>query len=160
MINGGTTPTPRETADAFTAAYNAHDLSATTALYRPDVVLVAPDEELKGREQVGEYLRAFAQAFPDGDVEVIARIDSGDSTVDEWVFHGTHTGFLLTSDGETLPPTGARVSVRGVDIQTHQSGGIAIHRRYFDRVQFLTQLGLMPGPRGPARPSATTGALP
>jgi uncharacterized protein (TIGR02246 family) len=158
--NSAAKPAPRETTDAFTAAYNAHDLSVATGLYRPDVVFVAPDDELKGREQVGEYLRAFLEAFPDGMVEVLARHDSGDSTIDEWVFHGTHTGPLPTPTGETIPPTGARVSVRGVDIQTHESGGIAAHHTYFDQVQFLTQLGLLPGPRDTAPPSPITGGLP
>jgi hypothetical protein len=53
-------------------------------------------------------------------------------------------GPLATPTGETLPPTGRRVSVRGVDVQTHLGGGVARHHIYFDQVEFLAQLGLMP----------------
>ena len=138
-------PSPREKADAGLAAFNAHDLSALAALYRPDVVLVTPDAgELKGREQAAEYQRGFIQGFPDGKAEVFAKHDSGDTTIDEWVFHGTNTGALPLPDGATLPPTGRRVSVRGIDVITHKRDGVASHRMYFDQVELLTQLGLMP----------------
>jgi uncharacterized protein (TIGR02246 family) len=137
-------PSPRERADSSTAAYNAGDLTLLAGFYLPEALFVAPDAELKGREQVAEYFRAFLEAFPDGYAEVVSRHDAGATTIDEWVFHGTHTGPLPTPTGETIPPTGARVSVRGVDIQTHRNGGVARHHTYFDQVQFLTQLGLMP----------------
>ena len=137
--------TPREMTDAFTRAYNAHQLSEATAFYRPDVVLVTPDAgKLKGREEAAEYLRTFLQAFPDGRVEVAARHDAGDSTVDEWIFHGTHTGPLPTPAGEPLPPTGRRVAVRGVDVGTYAGGAIATHCMYFDQLQLLSALGLAP----------------
>lgn len=137
-------PSPRERAEASTNAFNAHDLETVAGFYLPDVVLVAPDAELKGREEVSEYFRAFLDAFPDGQVEVTARHDAGDSTIDEWIFHGTHTGPLPTPSGATVPPTGRRVSVRGVDLQTHRNGGVARHHTYFDQFQLLGQLGLMP----------------
>jgi uncharacterized protein (TIGR02246 family) len=90
--------TPRELTDAITATYNAHQLSKLAEFFRPDIVLVAPDAgELKGREQVAEYHRAFLQAFPDAKVEVMAKHNSGDTTIDEWIFHGTHTGPLSQS---------------------------------------------------------------
>lgn len=137
--------TPRETADAGSNAFNAHDLKALAALYRPDAVLVTPDAgELKGREQAAEYQRGFMQAFPDGRAEVVAKHDAGDVTIDQWIFSGTNSGPLATPTGEVIQPTGRRVSVRGIDVQTHVGGGVATHHIYFDQVEFLTQLGLMP----------------
>jgi len=138
-------PTPRQTADAATAAFNAHDVSAVAALYHPDVVLVTPDAgELKGREQAAEYQRAFMQGFPDGKVETVAMHDAGNTTIDEWVFHGTNTGALPLPSGETLPATRKRISLRGIDVAVHKGSAIAAHRVYFDQVELLTQLGLMP----------------
>lgn len=137
--------TPRETTDAFTRAYNAHQLPEATALYRPDVVLVTPDAgKLKGREEAAEYLRGFLQAFPDARVEVAVKHDSGDTTIDEWIFHGTHTGPLPTPTGEPLGPTGKRVAIRGVDVVTSAGGAIATHRMYFDQLELLSALGLAP----------------
>jgi hypothetical protein len=137
--------TPREISDAFTKAYNAHQPTQAAAYYRPDVVLVTPDAgKLKGREEAAEYLRGFLAGFPDARVEVVVKHDAGDTTIDEWIFHGTHTGPLPTLNGEPLAPTGKRVSVRGVDVVTYASGAIATHRMYFDQLEFLTALGLVP----------------
>ena len=143
---GKHTWSPRGAADAGLEAFNARDLETLAGLYRPDVVLVTPDAgELKGREQAAEYHRGFMQAFPDGTTEVVAKHDAGIVTIDEWIFRGTNSGPLSTASGEVLPPTGRRVSVRGVDIQTHGAGSVSAHHIYFDQVEFLTQLGLMPG---------------
>jgi uncharacterized protein (TIGR02246 family) len=140
-----TMPTPRELTDAITTAYNAHQTSRLAEFFRPDIVLVAPDAgELKGREQVAEYHRAFLEAFPDAKVEVVSKHDCGQTTIDEWIFHGTHTGPLSLPGGDTIPATGKRVSVRGVDVVSYAGGAIASHHAYFDQVQFLTALGLMP----------------
>jgi ketosteroid isomerase-like protein len=141
----GSMPTPRELTDAITTAYNAHQLFRLAEFFRPDIVLVVPDAgELKGRQQVAEYHRAFLQAFPDAKIEVEAKHDSGDTTIDEWTFHGTHTGPLSLPSGETIPPTGKHVSVRGVDVVSYAGGAVASHHAYFDQLQFLTALGLMP----------------
>jgi hypothetical protein len=138
-------PTPRELTDAITTAYNAHQLSRLVQFFRPDIVLITPDVgELKGREQAAEYHRNFLEAFPDATVEVVAKHDAGDTTIDEWIFHGTHTGPLPLPSGETLPATGKRVAVRGVDVVSYAGGAVATHHAYFDQAQLLTALGLMP----------------
>jgi hypothetical protein len=51
---------------------------------------------------------------------------------------------LLVPSGEAIPATGKRVSVRGVDVVSYSGGAVARHHMYFDQVQFLTALGLMP----------------
>src|SRR5688572_30840092 len=100
---------PREMSEAFTAAFNAHDLKKAAELYRPDVVFTSPDAgELKGREQVLEYFRIFLQAFPDTRIEVLAKHEAGETIIDEWIYRGTHTGPLVLPSGETIPATGKR----------------------------------------------------
>ena len=141
--------TPRELTNAITTAYNAHELSKVVQFFKPDIVLMTPDAgALRGREQATEYHRTFLQAFPDAKVEVVAKHDAGDTTIDEWIFHGTHTGPLALPSGETIPATGKRVSVRGVDVVSYAGGGVATYHAYFDQVQFLTALGLMPVAQG------------
>ena len=137
---------PRETADAFTAALNAADFDKAAAFYAPDVVFVAPDAgELTGREQAGEHHRAFFQAFEGATVEIVGAHDAGNVTIDEWVFRGTHTAPLATPTGEEVPPTGRSIELHGADVQVHRDGAVTHHRLYFDQVELLRGLGLMPG---------------
>jgi ADP-ribosyl-[dinitrogen reductase] hydrolase len=59
-------------------------------------------------------------------------------------FVGTHTAPLPTPTGEDIPATGKPVRVRACDIATVQNGVITSHRFYFDQMEFLGQLGLLP----------------
>lgn len=137
--------TSRETVLAAFDAWNAHDLPKVAGFYRPDVVLVTPDiGEVKGREQAIEWNRAFMEAFPDAKMEIPASYDSGDTAIVEWVFRGTNTGPLPLPSGETLPATGKRVTVRGIDVSTLEGGSVVSQRSYYDQVELMTQLGLMP----------------
>ena len=138
--------TPREAADGFGDAYNAHDLAKMRDYLRPDVLFVVPDAgELKGPDQVLGYMKAYFNAFPDAKLEPVASYDVGHTTIDEWIFRGTHTGPLVLPNGETIAPTGRRVSVPGIDIETFDDEGLLLgDRAYFDQLDFLIQLGLMP----------------
>jgi ketosteroid isomerase-like protein len=138
--------TATEIARAAIAAWNAHDLSRVAQFYRPDIVMVSADAgELKGREQASERDRVFMEAFPDGEMEISASYDSGDTAIVEWLFHGTNTGPLQLPSGEGLSATGKRVSVRGADVVTFEGGAAVKLHSYYDQVELLTQLGLMPG---------------
>jgi ketosteroid isomerase-like protein len=138
--------TPRETARAAIAAWNARDLAKLAVFYRPDIVLVNPDAgELKGREQAIERDRVFMEAFPNAEMEIAASYESGDMAILEWVFAGTNTGPLPLPSGETFPATGKRVSVRGADVARVQGGALVSVHSYYDQVELMTQLGLMPG---------------
>jgi hypothetical protein len=139
--------TPRERASGFGDAYNAHDLEAMRGYLRSDVVFIVPDAgELKGPDQVLEYMQGFFNAFPDAKLESVAGYEAGHTTIDEWIFRGTLTGPLTLPTGETITPTGKRISVPGIDIETWDEDGWLIgDRAYFDQLEFLTQLGLVPG---------------
>jgi hypothetical protein len=51
---------------------------------------------------------------------------------------------LSTLSGETIPATGKQINVRSCDVATVDSGVITQHRIYFDQMEFLEQLGLLP----------------
>jgi hypothetical protein len=52
---------------------------------------------------------------------------------------------LSLPNGETVPPTGKRVSVPGMDIETWDDEGLLIgDRAYFDQLELLARLGLVP----------------
>jgi steroid delta-isomerase-like uncharacterized protein len=141
--------TALEIAQAAITAWNAHDLSSVAGYYRPDVTLVSPDGgEQRGHDQAAQRDEAFMQAFPDFTQEVRASYEAADTAIIEWVFSGTNTGPLPLPGGATLPATGKRVSVRGADFVTVADGAVASLRSYYDQVELLTQLGLMPEPPG------------
>jgi ketosteroid isomerase-like protein len=136
----------RQTIDRMTACMVAHDKDGLGAMYAPDAVITTPDEgEIKGREHIVRYLGTFMDAFPDDlQWEPLAQYESGDAGIDEGWVVGTNTGPLVGPTGETVPPTGKRVRVRSVDIATVSGGLIVRHNFYFDQMELLGQLGLLP----------------
>ena len=64
--------------------------------------------------------------------------------IDEGIIVGTHTGPLNLPTGESLPPSGREVRVRSCDVARVENGEITSHHFYFDQMEFLGQLGLLP----------------
>ena len=114
----------RRVMDAMTDATLQSDLEAAADLYAPDAVIVTPDQgELRGREQIVEYLKEINDAFPDNSYESAYKHESGDTAIDEGYFVGTNTAPLSLPTGESAPATGKAVRVRVCDIATVQDGG-------------------------------------
>ena len=59
-----------------------------------------------------DAVHAERKAFPDLRISVQQMVAEGDKVAVLWTFQGTHTGFGYGG----LPPTGARVEVRGITI--------------------------------------------
>jgi ketosteroid isomerase-like protein len=135
----------RMVADRLTEAMFKGDWTTVEQLYAPDAVAVTPDQgELKGRGEIIQYLKSFVDSMPDGKYSKEHGHESGNTAIDEGFVDGTNTGPLPLPTGETLPPTGKRIHVRGCDIMTVENGMVSSHRFYFDQMEFLGQLGLLP----------------
>ncbi|EDY60816.2 conserved hypothetical protein [Streptomyces sviceus ATCC 29083] len=131
--------------DRLTEAVTHPDLKVIADLYAQDAVAVTPDEgEIRGRDDIVEYWRQMTEMVPDGTFETLHAYESGDTAIDEGVFSGRNTGPIRLPTGETLPATQKEVRVRGVDIATVKDGRIVDYRLYFDEMEFLGQLGLLP----------------
>jgi ketosteroid isomerase-like protein len=138
-------PEAREVLDRLTAAMVANDSPAVAACYSEDAVAVTPDEgELRGRNRIAEYMRQFGDSFSDLQYKYLQKHDAGDVAIDEGYLIGTHTGPLPTPSGEAIPATGKQINVRSCDVATVEAGLITQHRIYFDQMEFLGQLGLLP----------------
>lgn len=133
----------RELSDRYTDAINAHDPGAIGALFAEDGTLEEPAGKAVGRDEVVGYWEQFFTAFPDVRVVDEAEGDGGDIALNEWSAVATHLGPLETPDG-TVPPTGKAVALRGCDVIGVGDGLIKRHRAYYDQVELLTQLGLVP----------------
>ena len=130
----------------FVDAFNAHDEKRIRELNTEDAVLEAPgDVRVTGREAAAEYGLAWLRAFPDAHITVHNALEAGDWLVQEFSFEGTHEDTLATPAG-AIPATHRRFSGRGVQLLRVEGDQVADTRLYFDQVQVLTQLGLMPEP--------------
>lgn len=135
----------KRAAEKHVAAFNAHDPAALTANEAPDIEFEAPGAKLRGREQVAQFFAAYWRAFPDAQVTVRNRLVDGSTVVSENVLVGTHSGPLRTPQGD-IPPTGRRIESRGIAVQRVEAGLVASEHLYFDQVEMLAQLGMLPEP--------------
>jgi ketosteroid isomerase-like protein len=136
----------REVMDRLTDALTTHpDLKVIAELYAEDAVARTPDEgEIHGRDDIVEYWRQMTEAVPEATFESLHAYEAGDTAIDEGFFSGRNTGPIQLPTGETLPATQKEVRIRGVDIATVKDGRIVDYRLYFDEMEFLGQLGLLP----------------
>jgi len=66
-----------------------------------------------------------------------------DGAATEVVVTGTHTGPMLSPNGE-IPPTGRRISLRSASVLQMKDGLIASEHVYLDQLEMKGQLGLTP----------------
>jgi steroid delta-isomerase-like uncharacterized protein len=134
----------KELARRFIEAFNAHDEKALLALDTVDTTFSAPGGvALKGREAAISYAMGWLTAFPDSRMVIRNEVISGDTILQEFTFEGTHTATLHAPTGD-LPATNRRLSGRGAQVIKVRDGLVADTQLYFDQVDVLTQLGLMP----------------
>ena len=129
---------------AAVEAFNSHEASRIRATYADDAVLEAPgDVRLVGPDASTEFLMGWVNAFPDGVWTVSNEVASGDRVGTEFTFEGTHEAPLPGPDGE-IPATHRRIAIRGVEVFRIVGDKIAEDHLYYDQVQVLEQLGVMP----------------
>jgi ketosteroid isomerase-like protein len=127
---------------------NRHDLDMAVHGMADDVESILPGAPpMKGTEPFRQYVNVFLTAAPDAHIVGNRYFESGDTIVVEGVYSGTHTGPLWTPGGE-IPPTGRHFEFAYCDVLETRGGKVSSHRVYYDQVEFLTQLGLMPNPAG------------
>ncbi len=128
----------------FVEAFNAHDETRMRELNTENAVFEAPgDVRLEGGEAATQYAMVWLNAFPDARITVHNEIVSGDWVVQEFTFEGTHQDTLTTPAGD-VPATNRQLKGRGTQIFRVEGEQVADTRLYFDQVQVMTQLGLMP----------------
>jgi predicted ester cyclase len=128
----------------FVEAFNAHDEAGIRELNSENVVFEAPgDVRVEGREPTTQYALGWIQAFPDARLVVHNELEAGDWVIQECTFKGTHDGTLSSPAGD-IPATHKQLNGRCAQIFKVEGDAIAETHLYFDQVQLMTQLGLMP----------------
>jgi predicted ester cyclase len=125
--------------------WNNHDSARWTGAFSPNAELAAPGASGSGTEMVNMFYCLWQDAFPDNQVRVVAIFEDGDTVILQAVFEGAHTETLNVPD-QPIPPTGKRVSIPFVTLNTFGAGKLTNFALYFDRVELLSQLGVMPAP--------------
>ena len=139
-------PEVKETTDRFVAAFNAHDETALEALHADGIRFNAPGGfKATNAKDATAYATTWLKAFPDGKMKVRSEITSGPWVVQEILMEGTHTAPLESPTG-AIAPTYKKVVGYGVQLLRVEDGKIAEARIYFDQLDQMRQLGLIPTP--------------
>jgi predicted ester cyclase len=107
--------------------------------------VVAPGFTGKGRQGVRDFWALWNGAFPDNQVTVRTLEGSAGRAATESTFQGTHSGPLPAPDATTIPATGRPVAIAFASFCTVRDDLISGSTFYFDQLDMLGQLGLLPG---------------
>lgn len=137
----------KDLADRFWTAIEAGNVEGLRDVFLPDVEMIEAGMRVTGVDQVISMASAYLTAFPDLRHETKDTIESasGDKIAVELDVKGTHTGPLMTPQGE-VAATGKPVVWESVDYITVRDGKIASWHLYTDQLIFMRQLGLAPAP--------------
>lgn len=140
-----------EIAREFYAAWNDRDFERAAELMADDgeILVMGTGERYTGPQGAIEFSRMWAEAFPDGRVEVTRTIAEGDHVVVLFRGRGTHTGTLRSAAGE-IPATGREITLDLCDVYEFRGGKVKRNWTYFDSGSLLTQLGLLEPAAAPA----------
>jgi steroid delta-isomerase-like uncharacterized protein len=136
-------------------AWNAHDLDVLEQMVTEDITWEDPamhGETVHGRAEFRAFAETLFRAFPDVDLQGIGTpyFDlEGTGLGLRWQMTGTFTGELaiwskhLGSAGPTIPPTGERFDLEGIDLYEFRDGMICNYSILYDLTTFSQQLGLL-----------------
>jgi steroid delta-isomerase-like uncharacterized protein len=122
------------------------DQEGFLALFVDDCDWLVPGAALHGKEQLREWIAPFWDGFPTFRHDIARTVAETDETVfGEGTWTGEHNGTMTMPEGE-LPPTGRTISLRFAITGTRTPGGEQIQsvHLYFDQLEFLGQLGVLP----------------
>ncbi len=128
----------RQLADAL----NERDWHTYADCFTEDLIVHAPGIRSIGREARVKWVHDLIRAFPDGQITLDRVLTEHDHICAELTFEGTHTGPMASPNG-TVPPTGREVMFPYCLVMRLRDDKIAEVHEYFDRVELLTQLGLL-----------------
>lgn len=133
----------------FYDSWNKKDKEAFLADCSESLEITAPGGlDLRGLSGAEMYWEGWCGAFPDNQQIMPTIVGTGDQAAAEGVFEGTHTGTLHAPDGTEIPPTDRRISGKFSEFFIVRDDKIVSIHLYYDQVDLLTQLGLMPPSSG------------
>lgn len=107
--------------------------------FTKDIVMHASPSDVVGIDSARAYYANFLNGFSNIQFTIKDVFGQGEKLVKYWNFKGTHTGVFFG-----IPATGKTVSLDGTTLVRMANGKIAEERDFFDNLDFMTQLGLIP----------------
>ncbi len=132
--------------DGAVETINARDWDGYGAFFSNDVAMRFPgaiDGGVSGRAARVAFVQGIIRAFPDGRIRGVRVFGSGDWGCCQLEFEGTNTGPLGNPDGSDTPATGRQAAFPYCVVARFEDGLIVEFDEYFDRLEMLTQLGLV-----------------
>jgi steroid delta-isomerase-like uncharacterized protein len=134
-----------DVARASIECYNAGDFDRLRSLLADDFYEeeLATQRRVKGADARVETAQGWKQAFPDEQGTITGVYTSGNTVAMEITWEGTQSGPMATPDGQELPPSNKRITVKSVQVIETEDGKMKALRTYFDLMTLLQQIGAM-----------------
>jgi ketosteroid isomerase-like protein len=114
-------------------------------LYTPDVEGWSPNGTVSSAAELAVEFEDRDDAFSDVEIVVVALDVGGDRACVEWVASVVHIGPLMRDRDVAVPPTGHKLTLRGVTIAEFEDDRIRSFRQYWNELEWLEQLDLLAG---------------
>ena len=135
-------PSARDVVLKHIDAVNGRDRDADP--WAADAEMTAPGAQVSGRDNVIGFIAVFQEAFSDLRLEIKELLTDGSAAAAEGILSGTHDGVLPSPNGD-VAPTGRAVALPWAAVYVTDGDTLKSEHLFFDQMDFLGQLGLLPG---------------
>ena len=141
--------------DKVLEMWNKPDYALISQLYAPDATAWSSSmpEPFVGHEGIRKWIENTRTMMPDMVMAFPEVVVQGDKIATIWTMTGTQTGPMAMPNG-TLPPTGRKVSIKGLAIDYLKDGKFVKEIVAFNMLEMLMQLGFQLMPPQPPPPPA------
>lgn len=124
-------------------AWNRHDVSALVNLQGATGALITPTGAIVG-PAIGPYAQSVFGAQPDFKLKVLNIYPVSETVaVAEWEGSGTWTNAYKAGPLAGAKPTGKFAVLKAASIIEAKDGKLVFHKQYYDRMDFLKQMGVL-----------------
>lgn len=127
-------------ANSLLEAFNTADYDGVRRLMGGATYNELGTQRQMSGEDVIEAMQGWRTAMPDVIGTVTNTVETSDQVIQEVTWSGTHTGPMVTPDGE-IPPSGKSQKTPGVMVLEYEGDQLKEWRNYFDLLTFLQQIG-------------------
>ena len=120
-----------------------NDLESALQLFTPDAEFTFPGVQVRGREQIATFMTGMWEAFPSHRHDIVTAVEGADRIAVEGIATAVHSGPLM-SPGGVVPATGRDVVLPICHVLVLEAGLIASSHIWYDQLDMLSQLGLVP----------------